>query len=223
MTIAELLAYCGAHESVFVDNAPGIGLTAGQATSFATATATAKAAYDAHQAKMQEARAAGVEARAALAALRTNLSSVLSIIRGYANTQPSPAAVYALAQVTPPAPPSPAPAPSQPTDFRAELIAGGAVKITWKAPNPSGAAGTLWFINRKLSGESTFTQVGVSGSRSFVDTTIPASSGGGMYIIHGQRGNSVGEQSLPFVIELGVSGPGVTITNQFTGDLEAAA
>jgi hypothetical protein len=72
-------------------------------------------------------------------------------------------------------------------------------------------------VRRKLAGENSWSVVGATGLRKFTDETLPLGGGGGLvqYQVQGQRGQSVGLPSSPFVVQFGVGGGALTIASQF--------
>lgn len=224
--ILDALQFCESHYPGWLTNATQIGLTTSSATSFKTATIAARAAYDAHQAALMSARAAGVTAANAISAMRASAGDTVRLIRAFAETQANPDSVYTIAQIPPPATPSPRPAPEQPRDFTVELVPGGALTLKWKCPNPSGAAGVVYQIKRKLMTESEYTNLGAIGVREFTDETVPSSaavSGGVVYVVQAQRGELYGDESLPFVVTFGIGGGGsLAILNAYIGTGETA-
>jgi hypothetical protein len=224
--ILEALQFCEAHYPVWLTNATQIGLTTATATSFKTATQAARTAYDAHQAAILAARAAGVTAANAISAMRDSAGDTVRLIRAFAETQPNPDAVYTIAQIPPPATPSPRPAPERPRDFTVALNPGGTLTLKWKCPNPSGASGVVYQVKRRLMTESEYTNLGAIGVREFTDENVPSTaavSGGVVYVIQAQRGDRYGPESLPFVVTFGIGGGGsLAILNAYVGTGETA-
>ena len=120
-----------------------------------------------------------------------------------------------LAQIPPPADPSPVPPPGQATDFNVTLGGGGELVLSWKAQHPAGSDRVVYFIGRKLPGESTFAIVGAVGEREFTDASVPSSAAGvGVtYQVTAQRGQVAGTPSVPITITFGIGGSGLTITS----------
>jgi hypothetical protein len=114
--------------------------------------------------------------------------------------------------IDPPAPPSPAPPPAQPTDLTVELEPQiGDLILRWKAENPSGTSGTSYIIRRKLEGESSFSFIGVTGSKKFVDTTLIAGPDTVQYTVQGQRADQTGPMSQVFMVTFGRTPSGGTV------------
>lgn len=207
----EQVQFCESHVPVWLGNAAGIGLSEAQTTTFKTLTGKARAAYDAAQAAKQAYKAAVTNQNAAIAAAISGpggASDLIRVVKGYANLQANPDAVYAVAQIPPPAAPTPAPAPGQPEKVAVTLEPTGAVTLTWKARNAAANAGTFFTITRRLSGEGGFTLVGTTGVKTFTDSTIALGTTGATYIITGQRGDRVGPPSEQIGVQFGVGSGG---------------
>jgi hypothetical protein len=184
-----------------------IGLTPAQLTALDTATKAARNTYTAQQSAKNAAKAATVNFRTAIGALRNSGADLVKAIRAFAQTSNNPA-VYSLAQIDPPAPPAPRPAPGQPNDFTVTLSTEGAIVLKWKATNAAASSGVYFNVRRKLAGDETYTIIGNTGSKSFVDDTLPFGTTSATYIIQGYRGTQAGEASDQFVVQFGVGGNG---------------
>jgi hypothetical protein len=88
----------------------------------------------------------------------------------------------------------------------------GAVKLSWKASNPSGTQGTSYIVRRTdTTGEFVF--VGVTGVKTFTDDTFFAGPDSVQYTVQGQRADSAGPVSAIFTINFGRSSGGLTIAS----------
>jgi hypothetical protein len=207
--------FCEAHAPVFTANAVAVGLTSSQCTLFTTLTTAARKAYNDAQTAKQAYHAAVTEQNQRIAAAISGLggaSDLIRFIKTFAENTANPNAVYATAQIPPPAIPQPAPPPGQPTDVTVSLESNGAVTLRWKAVNAAANAGTFFSITRKLSGESEFTLVGNTGAKFFTDDTLVQGTSGAAYIIQGHRGTSNGQPTEQIGVQFGVSGPGIAVT-----------
>ena len=221
--LLDFLSWAELHAEVWAADPVAIGLSVPQATALATAVATANSKYQEQLNALELARAATVKQQDATREARTLVADAIRSIRAFAEQQSNPNDVYTAAQIPPPAAPSPAAPPGQPTDFRASLNSDGSIRVTWKAANPSGQSGTVWFVRRRLNNSTTWTQAGVVGERSFTDETIPSSSGGASYIVQGQRGSVIGPASNAFTVQFGVDGGGGFIITSTSEDAKLAA
>lgn len=216
----EKIQFCESHQSVWSANAAAIGLTAAQTTAFKNATTAARAAYDAAQAAKAAYRGAVIAQNAAISAMisgQNGAADLIRFIKAFAESSADPAAVYALAQIPLPAPPTPATAPGLPNMIVVTLEPGGAVTLAWDCENAAAGTGGWFNITRKLPGQAAFTLVGgapgtTSQSRrvSFTDYTVPTSAAGSgaQYIIQGRRGALMGPPSEAITVQFGVEGGG---------------
>lgn len=213
----ELLTFCDQHETVWELIPTQIGLTAAQITAFKATLATAHDNFDAQQAAIAAARASTLSSKTSIRSLRTAVADLLRFIKAYAETQDDPNAIYAKAQIPAPVAPGPALPPGTPTDIRAGLEPDGSVILKWKALG--GASGnTVWTVSRRLPAQAEFSFAGASGSRVFIDDTLPAGNSSVTYQIRGQRGSAMGPASLPFTVLFGHGGGTLQISGQFSGD-----
>ncbi|MFN7317204.1 MAG: hypothetical protein ACK5VN_16200 [Phycisphaerae bacterium] len=213
-----LIAWAQAHIQPWTDHAAEIGLDnllvsqyAGLVTAYQAAAADAEAAR-------QAAEVATRDATAAFTALRRATTANVTTIRTFAQRQTKPDVVYSLAEITPRQDPSALPPPGQPTNLAVSLVsATGALQLTWKCVNPVGAAGTSYIIRRRLPTESTFSFIGVTGERRYVDNTFIAGPDSVQYNVQAQRADSAGPLSEAFIIRFGRTGPGREINIESAG------
>lgn len=211
----EQVQFCEAHAPTWATNATAVGLTTSQCTAFTALTTAARKAYNDAQAAKQAYHAAVTEQNQRIAAAISGIggaSDLIRFIKTFAENTANPNAVYAIAQIPPPAIPQPAPPPGEPTDISVTLESNGAITLKWKAVNAAANAGTFFSITRKLAGEGAFTLVGNTGAKSFTDGTLVQGTAGAAYIIQGHRGTTNGKPSEQIGVQFGVSGPGIAVT-----------
>jgi hypothetical protein len=202
-----LLTWCQARSPVWAAQAANIGLTDTQAADFDTAVSNAAAKLVAQQTAQQAAKMATEAANDAFRTLRSLTGGSVKSIRSFAEASGDPQTVYQLAQIPSPAQPSPAPPPAKPTDLRVSIDpSSGALTLRWKATNP--ASGTGYIIRRRALGESQFSFVGVTGTKSFTDTTFIAGPNSVSYTVQGTRSGINGPLSNIFTINFGASPEG---------------
>jgi len=232
-TIIEQIEFCEAHLPVWSETPTAIGLTAAQISAFAPKILAARAAYNASIAAREASKAATTEMRDDAAQMRRNVSDLIRAIKSFAEQQANPNAIYAIAQIPPPAPPAPLPVPGRPTNIQVTLQPSGAITLSWDAANAAASSGAFYNIYRKLPGQTAFVGVGgapgtTSTSRrmTFTDGTVPtsAAANGAQYIIQGQRGTQVGESCDAITVQFGVDGGGGFAVTGATGvNLKMAA
>jgi len=221
-TVQDLINFCEEHGEVWETAPTSIGLTATQVTNFKTVTGSAASAVSKQSADKATAKSSTITARTAVKDLRTSVAAMIRSITTYAAVQADPNAVFAAAQLEPPQPRTPSEPPGQPTNITATLDDQGAITLKWKCTNPPGG-NVVYSITRRIGSTGAFNQVGASGSRIFLDESIPAGSAVVQYIVRGYRGQTVGPASATFVLQFGVQGGGgFAITNAFTEQSKAA-
>lgn len=208
----EQVQFCESHVSIWEAQAANLGLTAAQCAAFKNATAAAREAYDAAQAAKQAAKAAVTNQDQAISAAVASAADLIRVIKSFAELSNNPNAVYAIAQIPPPATPAPTPAPGKPTNITISLESTGAVTLSWDASNSAASSGAFFNVSRKLPGQANFTPLGGTPGSSqiarrprFTDTTIPTSAAmnGAQYIIQGQRGDRMGDASDAITVQFG--------------------
>ena len=183
-----------------------IGLTSDFASEFAASVLAYQQAEAASQAAQQAAQAASRASAAAYATLRRNMTAGVTTIRAFAVRQVNPQAVYDRAQVPPRAAAAPLPPPGRPSELGVELLdATGALQLRWKCDNPQGAAGNTYIIRRRLPGEASFSVIGVSGEKRFVDSTFAAGPDRVEYTVQAYRAERAGTESAIFTINFGTA------------------
>jgi hypothetical protein len=203
-TVQDLLNFCSEHGVVWtaIPTPGSIGLTAAMITAFKTATGDAVTAVTAQSAAKDTAKASTIGANTKVKALRTSVAAMIRAITTYAAAQADPNIVYQNAQIDPPSPRTPSEPPGQPTNITATLDDEGNITLKWKCNNPAGG-NVIYTISRRENATGDFQQIGVAGSRAFLDDSIPVGSGTVQYVIRGFRGQTVGEASAIFTLLFG--------------------
>ena len=214
---SEFVAFAIAHAAVWDLDPTGLGLSAPQVASFTSAVNTASASLAAANAARDASKAATVVLRKDISIARQNAADLIRIIKGYAQTQSNPEAVYAQAQIPPPAAPSPTPAPDKPYNFLVTLNTDGSVTLSWECDGAAASTGGYFTIKRRLPSETNFTLIGITPGATtevrrpnFTDETVPtaAAAAGVQYIIQGFRGTKPGSPSDAMTVLFGVDGAG---------------
>lgn len=209
----ELIDFCIRHADVWNLDPEGVGLAESEVTQMKALSQSALASFNAANQARAASRFATVVMNNDISLMRTYLGDLIRTIRAYAELQQNPAAVYAQAQVPPPAAPGPVPAPSQPTNLTASLNATtGEITLRWKATQPAGASGTSYIVRRRQNAASEFAFVGVTGTKSFIDSTFFAGPDMVQYTVQAQRSDASGPVSEILTVNFGRVGPTLTIT-----------
>jgi hypothetical protein len=214
------IVFCENHNSVWSTNATAIGTTSGEVAALVTKTTAARAAFNAQQLAQEQARTATSAFNDAVASMAGAASDIIKQIKTKAAIVGGNS-VYDLALIPPPAPPSPIPAPGTPFDFVAGLKPDGSLELKWKCNNPAGSQGTTYQVYRKHNGESEFTFIGATGTKSFLDDTVPSSGSPITYQVRALR-STVSGTAAQFIVNFGVSGGG-TMTASVVAEPRIAA
>jgi hypothetical protein len=216
--IIDLITFCEQHTTPFSSNAADIGLLPSQANAYADATNAAREAFNAAAAARAASEAATRAQTEAVRTLRNLNGDLIRIIRGFAGQAPDPNKVYALSELSPPAPPKPLAPPGTPTDFTVALNADGSIKLKWKCKNPSGTNGVVYSLRRR-TGTAPYMYLGATGTKNYTDATIPVGTAAVTYEVQAQRSGSRGQPSQ-FTVQFGVAGDGAAMATVVTPDAQ---
>lgn len=214
-THAEFIAFCLGHATTWASDPSQVGLLPSDVDEFAAMSTNLQSSLAAAIAAREASRAATVAFHADLHATRNRAGDLIRIIKGYAESQANSEAVYARAQIPPPAAPSPNRAPEKPTRFETMLNTDGSVTLSWECAGCSASTGGYFTVLRRLPGQAEFTLVGIAAGSTnhvrrpnFTDATIPAlaAAQGAQYIIQGFRGTKPGTPSEAITVLFGVDG-----------------
>src|SRR5690606_36652319 len=125
--------------------------------------------------------------------------------RAYANTTGDDE-VYAVAQIPPPAQRDPAPPPAAPTDITLAVQPNGAIQVKWKITQPAPGAEIQTVIQRRLNNSGSWQNLGVTGLKTFTDSTVPGGTELVTYMLHATRAGVTGLFSQQTSINLGIPG-----------------
>lgn len=182
-----------------------IGLTALQVTNFKNILLNARAKYDLAQAARMASKSATVVQDSAVAGMADVGADLLSFIKSFAEASADPAAVYAAANVPPPAPPTPAGPPIPPTDVVADPNADGTVTLRWKGSLASQTFYSVW----RRTGSGQFQSIGSVAAKSFIDTAVPGPTPGNntvVYYVRAQRNLEMSQPSDEATVTFGSGG-----------------
>lgn len=199
-TRQELSDFVNGHTQPWTDHTAAVGLPASQLAELKAKLAATEATLKTVNELRAQSLAASAANADAFAALRTIAGTCVRSIKAFADAAANPAAVYQLAVLPQPLPPGPASIPNTGTDFKAVLnLSNGALTLSWKATQPYGVSGVVWNIRRAINNGQPVS-IGLTGEKSFVDTTIPADAITCSYTVTPQRGQQVGPISGTFQV-----------------------
>lgn len=205
--VQDLLNFSKEHAVTWTPVAAAIGISPAQLTAYKAIVGDAEMGLTTQTAAKDAAKSATLTANGRVRELRTNLAGMIRSITTFAEAQADPNVVYAAAQIDPPSPRTPSEPPGQPHDITATLDSEGGITLKWKCINPEGG-NVVYSIMRRFGSSGAFEQAGVSGSRAFLDDSIPAGSATVQYQLRGYRGQKVGPASPVFLLQFGSEGGG---------------
>ncbi len=193
------------HLTLWTTNAVAIGLTAAQVTAMTTATTAARTGFNGSTAAHAAAKAATANFHNLTRTLSDLASDAIKAIKLKAaqNNDPN---VFVLANIPAPQPPSPPAPPEPPTDLVADPNADGTITLKWKG---SVANATFFSVWRKIGASPTWTNIGSTAVKNFLDSSVPGSPipASITYSVRSQRNNEVSAPSVQAEVVYG--GPGV--------------
>jgi hypothetical protein len=205
------VAYFGSKTPIWSSVAVAVGTTTAAVTDLTTKVSTAEARIAAALAAKEAARNAAADMELAIQDMAHAGAAIIQQIKAKAAV--SGPSIYIMAQIPAPAAPSPIPPPGTPTRFKATLNpADGALKLTWRCPNPPGAPGTIYQVARRIGATGTFNPLTSVGTRALTDTTIPAGAASVTYRITAVRSTNTGE-AAEFTVNFGTGASGEMIAS----------
>lgn len=190
-------------KSYFLLNAAAIGLSPAQATGFEDAADNLNDAYLKQEDAKQTAKNKTAIADSEWAQFRDMAAECLAAIKAKAEASTDPAAIYNLAHIDPPAPPTPVGPPTDVTNLSVNLQNDGSLKAEWKGTTRGGQFFTIW---RKLSTQS-WTQIGSTAQKFFVDNTLTPGTTAATYMVRSHRGGQSSPGCEPVNIVFGAQLP----------------
>ncbi len=93
--------------------------------------------------------------------------------------------------------------PGKPDQFSAELSGIGSITLKWKCNHPTRTRGVIYFISRKIEGESDFVHIGHSGKKQYTDFTVPSGVPAVSYRVQAVRSTTASDYAN-FEVRFGV-------------------
>lgn len=207
------IQFCEEHIPTWTSAATSIGTTTAAVTDLQTKTEAARAALLSQGEKQEAAKAATADLKLAMSAMNDAVSDIIRQIKTKAAISGS--GVYTLAQIPAPAIPAPRPAPGKPYDMKVTLDESGILNLKWKCDNPAGTSGTIYQVFRRIGAAGEFIYVGGTGTKSFVDGSLPAGAAQITYQIQAVRSTAAGPWAQ-FNVNFGVSASGAPVASVST-------
>ncbi len=158
-------------------------------------------------AKKASAKTATATSNESAQGLRSFGGKQINSIRAFAEGSGGPG-VYSIAEIPAPADPTPAPAPGEPYDLDASIDNNGDVVLTFKADAAQAHTGVFFEVRRKLNGQSGFTLVGSTGTKSFTDQGIAPGTTSAVYNVTAKRGELTSTTSENIYVPFASGGNG---------------
>jgi hypothetical protein len=208
------VAFYDSKTSIWASVAVAVGTTTAAVTDLTTKVATAQDKIAAALAAKEAAKNATADADLAIRDMAHAGSAIIQQIKAKAAV--SGPSIYIMAQIPAPATPTPVPPPGTPTNFKAALNpADGALKLTWKCPNPPNAPGTIYQIERRIGASGAFSPLTSVGKRALTDNTVPAGTASVTYRITAVRSTTTGE-AAEFTVNFGTGAGGEMVASVVT-------
>lgn len=194
----DALDWIEAHTQKWIDHAGAIGLSEAFAQEISD---LAEQSRD----KRLEADTAANRAKCATLAWRISIRHTMKRTRAAISAMKTHAAVtddtgvYVLAGLSPRDKPSDAGPPKSPRSPRFVVRQGGAVVISWDGGGPQG---TFYIVKRMLPGETDYTIMGTTTSKTFTDETLRVGVGEAWYAIDAQHGKHLVRGDI-LIVQLG--------------------
>lgn len=179
-----------------------VGLTAPQVASLDALVTKARAAADNAAQARNHARSATTGFHQSTGAMEAEGRALIKTIKAFAEAS-GDENVYVLARVPPPGPREPLGAPGRPHAITIALDSNGQIQLAWQADNAMTSTGVYFIISRALDGEEGHTILGVSGTKSFTDNSIPLGTARAAYLITPYRGDLAGEPGNQTTVQFG--------------------
>jgi len=204
------VAFYNSKTTVWSANAVAIGTTTTAVTDLTTKVTAATTKLAAALAAKEAAKNATADADLAVRDMAVAGAAIIQSIKAKAAI--SGPSIYILAEIPAPATPTPVPPPGTPVDFKAALNPDGSLKLSWKCPNPPGAPGTIYQVERRIGVSGTFSALTSVGTRSLTDPTIPAGTSVVTYRITAVRSTAAG-LSADFIVNFGAGAGGEMVAS----------
>jgi len=209
----ERLAFLKGRMALWASEAVAIGSSTSAITNLTALVDACDAAAGDVVTTRGAAEAATIEFRIADEAMTKAAADVIKSIKAKAAVAGD--TIYAAAQLPAPAIPGPIGAPGTPANFTVSLRPDGSLEFGWKCVNPAGSHGTIYQVARKIGAAGVLAVIGSTGSRKFIDATLPAGAaaaeGGVLYQVTAMRSTLSGVPGT-CLVQFGVAGGTGTMT-----------
>ncbi len=207
------------HLEKWQENAAEIGISEEDVAAMADLVEQARAAYNEQKQKQNAARSATIKLQGAQKKMNNFGRNLILRMRATAQIEGDP--VYAKASLPLPKKASPVGEPGEPKNFKMKMDpAIGTLALSWKCENPVNASGTIYIVSRSVN-NGALEQLGMTGKKKFVDTSLPKGSTYITYQVRAMRGGTVGPIGT-YVVNFSFSAP-KEVRNQYPHQHHLAA
>lgn len=209
-TRREKLQWIEARIEQWQQNQAQIGISVQQITNLKTLVGSASAAFTGAEFARAAAKNATRDFYDAFNDMSGPTRDLINTIKAYAETTNNPS-VFSLSSIEPPAPPTPAQAPSTPFDVSGSVSPTGNATITWDADRSGASSGIFFMVERKRGNEATFSIIGGTAEKAFLDVDPRFATGTVQYRVKAQRGGLSSDWSVPIAFSI-TGGGGFTVS-----------
>lgn len=210
---ALLLAWFEQHSALWQATPTAFGITAPIALALNAVIGQARKDFDSANAARLASKQATVTQNESFRDMRRDGGDVVNTIKAFIE-QSGNTALWGQAGLEPPAPRGTTPPPTAAFELATNLDSEGNLTLTWKASQPRGVSGVVYFVRRSLN-NAAFVQINTVGEKVCIDTTIPQGTTSVAYNIVAKRGGDQSPLSETIQIRFGhAPGGGLTIVSE---------
>jgi hypothetical protein len=213
---AQRLQWFKDHIALWKLNAAGIGVTPAAMTAFEVLITSADANFQAMNIARDGAKSATQKFYNAADDMISPGRDYIAVIKAFAESTNNPN-VLVLANIPPDAPATPAQPPSTPANLVGSISTTGVLTLNWEAASHGASTGIVFLVSKRLGGSGSFSIVGATFDRSFIDATFNPGAGLATYQVQAQRGNLFSSFSNSLSVDLGLGG--FTFTSGVAGNI----
>lgn len=198
------------HAPIWAEHAAQLSLPEDKVAELETLTQAARAAYDAAEVALAQAKSATAARRRADKAMASLGGDLIKLVRLNAEMS-GDQSLYGIAKLPAPRDPSER-RPVNPRNVAYRLRGDGSLELTWKGRTIPGTTYLIDRIVRDAAGELGPTErLAATGERRYVDRTVPRGATGALYRVSAMKGGRVTKGadaivSFVYVYELGGDG-----------------
>lgn len=206
---SDQLTWLEAHVDQWIAKATELGIQVVDATALKAKVTAARSKFNSAEVARYEAKGATQAWYDACKDMLTPARQIIAEIKAFAMGAENPDAIYGIALMDPPQPPQPAVAPATPENIRGSVDTSGILTLAWDATPSGPSSGIIFQVSKQMQGSSTWSIVGATYDKDFVDPGFIACDGNVSYRIQARRGNLFSGFAGPLQVNFGSPGAGV--------------